>query len=549
MQFDERSLKESVDLPRDHTILAWHPQFVKDTLVDFDVIIHRGTVVDGSGQRRSFVADLGFREDRIAAVGDLNGARAKSTVDAQGLVVSPGFIDAHVHSEIALLGGRDQMAGALQGITTHFLSPDGFGWAPLSQAQARELWRYTQFAYQKMDHLSLDWPTVESYLSLFPGNSPLNVVPQAPHCAIRLAVMGWDTRVATDEELRGMERITREWMDAGAVGLCLGLDYSPSINADMRELVALARVLASYQGVFAAHMRYQVLGRYGAWQELLEVSREAEVPVHASHERVDEAAQAALDRVEQEDIDLTFESYLYPAGMTHIAMLLPVDVQDGGIDAMLLKMADPAVRRRSLVHLKEQLGTVGDQIVCSTGSGRFTGATLAEAADKAGRSWEEFAYDLVIEEEGHELWISPWLVSSEEKERIVRCTAVHPRMFIASDGGYNIAHPHPRSHGCFARVLRRFVRELGLLSLEEAIYKMSGFPAHRFGLKDRGCIAEGKAADVVVFDPVRIADRSTWQNPVQTAVGVEWVFVNGIPVVASGQPTGHLPGQVLRRSA
>ena len=515
--------------------------------MQFDYIVHGGTIVDGTGSREPFPADVGVIGDKIAAIGNLGIDQANRVIDAGGQVVSPGFIDVHVHSEIALLGGRDRLAAVHQGVTTQLLAPDGFGWAPLSPDRARELWHYTQFAYGDND-LPLDWPTAEAYLSIFSGRIPANVYPQVPHCAVRLRAMGWDARPATDEELNAMVATTREWMEAGAGVLCLGLDYQPSANADLRELVTLSKVTASYGGIYAAHVRYQILGRKRAWEETMEIARQGGIPVHISHERVDDEVAALLDKVEREGVDLTFESYLYPAGMTHMAMQVPMNFQLGSPEEMLSRLAHPKTREACLPYLREKLGSIGNQIVGYTRSGRFIGMTLAEAAERAGKSWEEFAYDLIVEEEGVEAFVFPWQTPTEQSEVTLNRTAVHPRMMIASDGVYNVPHPHPRSYGCFVRFLRRYVRERKLISLREAIYKMSGFPAHRFGLTDRGRIAEDLAADLVVFDPATVADQSTWQEPIQTAVGVNWVMVNGTLVIENGAPTGQLPGRVLRRS-
>jgi N-acyl-D-amino-acid deacylase len=515
--------------------------------MEFDHIIRGGQIADGSGTTKLFAADIGVNGDRIVAIGNLQSAQSQSTIDAAGQVVCPGFIDVHIHSELALLGGRDQLASVHQGVTTQLLAPDGFGWAPLSPQHAREFWHYAHFAYGATQ-LSFDWPTAEAYLDLFPGRIPANVYPQVPHCAVRLAAMGWAPRVATEAELGIMEEKTREWMEAGAGALCLGLDYQPSANADLRELVALSKIAASYGGVYAAHLRYQILGRPAAWEEIIDLSLQANIPVHVSHEGVDEQNESLLERADREDIDLSFESYLYAAGMTHVVMMLPMEFQIGSPQEVLDRMKLSRTREISLPYLKDKLGTQGNQIVGHTGSGRYSGMTLAQAAQSEGKSWEEFAYDLVIEEEGVEAFIFPWQVSEQEKETKLRRTAVHPRAMIASDGVYNVPHPHPRGYGCYAQVLRRYVRELGLLSLEEAVYKMSGFPAQRFGLKDRGRIAKGLGADLVVFDPATVADRSTFSEPVQTAVGINWVMVNGQWVIENGAPTGKLPGRVLRRA-
>ena len=514
----------------------------------FDCIIRNAAIVDGSGDRAPYAGDVGVAGDKIAAVGSLDGAQARTTIDAGGRALSPGFIDAHVHSEIPLLGGRDQLAALYQGVTTHFLAPDGFGWAPLSHDRAREMWRNTQFAYPDDKGLALDWSSPEEYLSIFPGKVPANVYPQVPHCAVRLGAMGWDPRPASDAELAVMAATTRQWLEAGAGVLCLGLDYQPSANADLRELVELSKIAASYGALYAAHLRYQILGRPRAWEEIIEISRQARIPVHVSHERVDGESEEILARIDREDVDLSFESYLYPAGMTHMLMQLPMPVQAGTPDEVLQRLKDPETRRASLPYLKQNLGPLGNQIVGYTPSGRYIGMTISAAAESLGKSWEDFIYDLIVEEDGVETFVCRWHTPEDKNQATIERTAVHPRMMIASDGIYDIPHPHPRGYGCFARVLRQFVRQRGLLSLQEAVYKMSGYPARRFGLADRGRIAEGMAADLVLFDPDTVADRSTWDEPVQRAVGVDQVMVNGTWVIERGEWTGHLPGRVLRRS-
>jgi N-acyl-D-amino-acid deacylase len=513
--------------------------------MQFDYIIQGGIVVDGTGKRDPFPADVGIFQDEITAIGKLDDAQASRTIDARGKAISPGFIDVHVHSEIALLGGRDQMGSVRQGVTTQLSAPDGFGWAPLSPKQIQELWHYTQFAYGDAE-LSFNWKRAEDYLGIFPGKIPANLYPQVPHCAVRLEAMGWDPRPATDVELARMEETTREWLEAGAGCLCLGLDYQPSANADLRELVALSKLASSYGAIYAAHIRYREIGRKRAWEETFELAKQSGIPVHISHERVDAESAELLERVDREDIDLTFESYLYPAGMTHLAMMLPLKFQVGSMEQRIETLHRPETREESLPHLRQSLGKDGNQIVGYTASGRYIGMTLAEAAASVNKSWEEFAYDLMIEENGVETFIFPWQSPREEFQTTLDETAVHPRMMIASDGVYNIPHPHPRGSGCFVQYLGRYVRERKLVSLEEAVYKMSGFPAERFGIKDRGRIAKGLAADLVVFDPETVADRSTWNNPIEPPVGVDWVLVNGVPVVEEGGLTGAVPGRVLR---
>ena len=512
----------------------------------FDTIISGGSIVDGTGKRDPYVADIGIQSEKITEIGDLHEADTSCRISAAGLVVCPGFVDVHVHSEISLLGGRDQYAALKQGVTTHLAAPDGFGWAPLAPKLARELWHYTQFAYGD-DEVPLNWQTPDEYLNMFNGRIPANLYPQVPHCAVRLGAMGWDARPATTDELKVMERTTRDWLDAGACCLCLGLDYQPSANADLNELVYLSKVAAGYDAIYAAHIRYQLIGRKAAWEETVEIAKQADIPVHVSHERVDDEVAEILAEVDREDIDLTFESYLYPAGMTHLAMLLPMKYQIGSPEEMLQNLENPDVQEQSLPYLREKLGE-GNQIIGYNNSGRYIGMLLFQAAEAEGKTNEEFAYDFIKQEAAIETFIMPWGTRSEESDRILDRTAHHPRMMIASDGVYNIPHPHPRSYGCFVQFLGKYVRDRQIVSLKEAVYKMSGFPAERFRLTDRGRIAEGLAADIVIFDPDTVADQSTWFEPVKPAIGVNWVFVNGIPVIDNDKVTDKLPGRVLRHT-
>ena len=513
--------------------------------MSFSLIIRNGDVIDGTGDRPPFRADVGVTGDVITAVDDLSTAKADCEIAASGRVVSPGFIDVHVHGEIALIGTPDQYGEVQQGITTQLLAPDGFGWARLAGARAQELWEYTLFAYGNVD-IEPPWNSIDDYLSLFDRRTPSNVVSQVPHCAIRAEVMGWEARVATDDELKQMEALTREWMEAGACALNLGLAYQPSSSADFRELVALCKVVAEYDGIYAAHQRYHILGREPAWRETMDLSREAGIPVHVSHERVDEISGPLLDEVEREDIDLTFESYLYSAGMTHMTMMLPMEYQHGSPVEVLERLRDPAVRANSLPVLREKLG-IADQICGFTRSGKHTGRRLRDLAQEANSSPESFAYDLLLEEAGLQAFVFPWQVPEEEAQHAVEATARHPLMMIASDGIYNIPHPHPRGMGCFARVLGEFVRDRGILTLEEAVSRMSAFPADRFRIPDRGRIEVGRAADLVLFDPDTVAAQSTYENPRRPPLGIDDVIVNGEAVIAEGVPTGVMSGRVVHR--
>jgi N-acyl-D-amino-acid deacylase len=516
--------------------------------LDADLLIRGGTVVDGTGAP-GYRADVAISGDRITAIGTLDGVNASHEIDATGKVVAPGFIDVHVHSEIALADPANTLrnGSVLQGVTTHLSGPDGFGYAPLDPAGATALWEADLFSHGHAN-LALDWPTAESYLGIFDGVTPINIVPQVPHCAVRYGVMGWDARPATDAELERMKRVTREWLEAGAVALCLGLDYQPSAFADTRELVELSKVAREYDAIYAAHVRYNDLGREDAWRETMEIGERAGIPVHISHEHVTPDTVPLLEEAAGR-CDLTFESYLYHAGCTHLALMLPIWAQAGGPDGIRERLRDPETRTLLRAHLAGKFADdpLARKVFVDTQTGRYIGQSLDEAATEAGLEVADFALQVLEEEHPYALMVYHRGTTPEFQEQAIRDTIRHPAMMVASDGLYHGASAHPRGFGTFARVLRLCVREMGAVSLEEAVQKMSGYPVERFRIRERGLLKEGYAADVVVFDPETVADRATWEEPRLEPAGIERVIVNGEVVVADGDRTGALPGRVLRR--
>ncbi|CAN5612932.1 D-aminoacylase [soil metagenome] len=517
--------------------------------MEFDSLIRNGTVIDGGGRNPGFAADIGITYGRVAAIGHLPDASAARIIDATGQVVSPGFIDVHLHSEVALLDKPNPLRfGALkQGVTTHLLAPDGFGWTHLNERRRREMWQYTLFSHGAAD-LGEPWPSAESYLSLFEGASPANVVPQVPHLPIRLAVMGWDARPATDTEIEAMKPLVREWL-AGAVAFNTGLDYQPAAYADTHELVELSRLAAAEGAFYAAHIRYGDLGKAGAWQETFEIAREAGTPVHISHEHVDAVTTPLLEEAET-SCDLTFESYMYPAGCTHLAMMLPTWAQAGGAEAVLDRIRDDKTRQTLGEVLEDRLTGANapkDLIVAANQSGRWIGESFFQIAQSEAISAGALALKMIEEEHPYALMVFHQPVQGAALDERIRSTIQHPRMMVASDGVYHSTFGHPRSTGCFARALRLCVREMGAVSLEQAVFKMSGFPAERFKIPARGLLREGFAADVVIFDPDTVTDLATWEKPQSDPTGISMVMVNGEIVVDVGVPTDATPGRVLRR--
>jgi N-acyl-D-amino-acid deacylase len=515
--------------------------------MEFDVLIRNGRVVDGTHNATATLADVGINGDRIEVIGKLGDATAATVIDAAGKIVAPGFIDVHIHSEIELLGGEHRYASLLQGVTTQLLTPDGFGWAPLTPEQARDLWVATVAIYGNLQ-IEPNWPTPQAFLKIFEGNTPANVLPQVPHTAVRLAAMGWDARPATDDELEHMRGLVRQWMEAGATCLCLGLDYQPSAYADTRELIELSKVAGEYDGIYTAHIRNNEIGREAAWRETMVIGKESGIPVHLSHEYVDDLTAPLLD--EADDLcDLTFESYMYPAGCTHLLNMLSIPLQAGGPDGVRQRLNDPEGRKQMRDHFQKRLSSDrakgADAVFANSRTGKYIGTSLFDAAEAENMEPGDFAMKIFDEEYPESLMVYHRGGTPEQHQDMVARTISHPKMMVASDGIYNGPHAHPRGYGCFSRALRLGVRELGAISLEEAIYKMSGFPAERFRIKDRGFLKEGFDADIVVFDPDTVADRSTWEQPRLEPVGIDRVLVNGKIVINQGSPTGEIPGKVL----
>jgi N-acyl-D-amino-acid deacylase len=510
--------------------------------MEFDLLIRGGLVVDGSGAPGQ-VADVGIQGGKIAAVGDLAGAVAGRVLEAKGRVVAPGLIDVHVHSELERLGGQEQFCGLLQGVTTELMSPDGFAWAPLSPERFAEVRDYLQVFYG--DKLpAFDSGSPADFLAQFAGRIPGNVVPQVPHLPIRVQVMGWAQRPATEEEIAQMLPLVRQWLDLGAVALATGLEYQPTAWSDLRELVALSRPVAERGGIYVTHQR-------GYWdhverglKETIAVGREAGIPVHVSHLAVTDAAIGLMAEAVAGGSDLSFEMYPYPASCTHLMMVLPGWAQSGGHAAVMARLADSDQRSRMAEETEQSLRARGRVMLAGVdGGAELEGRYLDELAREAGKPMAEFMFDLLRAHGGRALVVYHW-PPERDGEALLRRTVQHPLFMGGSDGLYAAGRPHPRGFGTFARFLGPYVRE-GVLPLEQMVHKLSGYPAERFRIKDRGLLRPGLAADVIVFDPQRLEDRATFGMGRQNPVGMETVLVNGVVAVAGGTPTGALPGRVL----
>jgi len=529
----------------------------------FDLIIRGGCILDGSGNP-SLVADVGIVGERIAAIGDLSAAveaGGARVIEAHGKVVCPGFIDMHSHSDLALLAGRAIDPKVRQGITTEVIGQDGIAAAPMA-AEHIPRWRQHLAALNGDPPVSWRWRSFDDYLDeLAAAGVAQNVVAYVPHGNVRLAVMGVEGRPATDDELRRMQQLVRESHEQGAFALSTGLTYMPCSYSDERELAALAEATAEAGGFFVTHMRNEGVRILEAMQEMLGAARPYGCPVHISHFQIAGRRNfhklpevfALLDRAPGDGVDVTFDQYPYTAGSTMMSSLLPPFAHAGGTDMLLARLSSPeqrtAIREAMLVTGKGWQSNIHnvawDQIfvaaVASEANAVYVGQSVAAVAERRGTDPFDTVFDLVLEEAN-----AVSMVSFYQGEEIVRAIMRHPLHTVSTDGLLS-GSPHPRVYGSFPRILGHYVRDEKVLSLAEAVHHMTGSPARRLGLRQRGLIREGYFADITVFDPGTVIDRATYANPKQFPIGITHVLVNGRLVVDDERVCGALAGRVLRK--
>ncbi|HVO80182.1 MAG TPA: D-aminoacylase [Terriglobales bacterium] len=547
--------------------VVWTPQLHAQTepasSPTYDVIIRNGRIIDGTGN--PWVSgDVALRGERIAAIGNLAEATAKRTIDASGLIVSPGFIDMLGQSEMALLIDNRSLSKLSQGITTE-ITGEGASIAPQNATTlaslAPELDRY---------HLKVDWTTLDGYFArLEKSGTPLNLGTYVGAAQVREAVLGSANRAPSPEELEKMKDLVAQAMQQGAFGISTALIYPPGHYAKTDELVELAKVVGQYGGIYATHMRSEGRFEVRAIDEALQIGREARVPVEIFHLKVIGKSRwgsmpkivAKIQAARDSGQDVSADMYPYVAGGTALAASLPPWVADGGRIKLLERLHDPATRSR----IKEELKTEHDDwenLFLDSGGGRgvmvagiekpelkqFDGKTIAEIAEIEKKSETDALMDLVVEDEARTGAI--YFIAGEDD---LQYGLKQPWTSIgldanesSPDGPLFEAHDHPRAYGSMPRFLGHYVREQHLLPLEQAIRKITSLPAQRERLRDRGLLKVGYFADVTVFDPATVVDHATYENPVQLSEGVKYVFVNGQLEFENGRLTGAAAGQVLR---
>ncbi len=513
----------------------------------FDLIIRNGTVVDGQ-KRPRYQADVGIAGDRIVAVESLAGAEALSEIDATDRIVAPGFIDVHTHSDAVLLTQPHLLSKTTQGFTTEFLMLDGISYAPVS-AQTVHAWiQYLRSLNGLRFEQYTGWRSIADYMSLLDGRTAQNVATFIPYANVRALALGFGERHANDHQLADLQELVRQGMREGACGLSTGLDYVDECFADTGELAAAAQGIRAKQGVYVTHVRY-ARGTLEGVKEAVEIGRRAGVPVHISHLKGTSAAEVEaiidyIDLVAVNEVDFSFDVYPYMGSSTMLQYLLPLEVWSDGVLAAYGKLADSGLRDR----FQRRLETMNlAQIIVAWMPGHdnrhLCGMSLEQYVRRTRRRAADALCDLLIEE-----GMAVLLVFQRSEDGLESEFLAHPCYMMGSDGiFFGGGKIHPRQYGSATRLLGHYVRRKRLMSLEDAVYKLSGFPAARYKLSSRGAVRKGYFADLVIFDPETVHDNATFDDPHQLSTGVEDVIVNGAPILREGNPiSGALPGRYLR---
>jgi len=529
----------------------------------YDLIIEHGRVIDGTGAPW-FAADVGIRAGRIAAIGRLDKATASRRIDAAGRIVAPGFIDMLGQSELTLLVDPHVPSKIYQGITTE-ITGEGESVAPVNAAIAKE-------AAPKFAHYGIaqNWNDFSAYFArLEKQGIGINMGTYVGATTVREMIVGYADRAASPDELTRMQAIVATAMRQGALGVSSALEYAPAPYAGTEELIALARTAAQFGGIYATHMRSEQASIMAAIEETIRIGREAHISVEIWHLKAGGVGNfglmpeivARIERARAAGVDIAADTYAYPAWYNDLSAFIPPWAHDGGDSKLIERLKDPAVR----VRLKAELATDAsdwdnewqsvpgpEAIVIATvlnpKMADLQGRSIADIAKARGTDPKDTLFDILIED-GAKTSVAVFAMSEPD----IALAAVQPWVSFCNDsegtspeGLLGKEFPHPRAYGTFPRVLRKYVREERRMRLEEAIRKFTSLPASRLRLSDRGVIKAGLWADIVVFDPEQITDKATFSAPKQLSVGMQWVLVNGVPVIDDGVSTNALPGRVLR---
>ncbi|PYC76391.1 N-acyl-D-amino-acid deacylase [Streptomyces tateyamensis] len=524
-------------------------------------LLFRGaTVVDGSGAP-GVRADVLVRDGMVAELG--TGLIGRQIVDADGLVLAPGFIDMHAHSDLQLLVEPAHPSRVTQGVTCEVLGQDGLSYAPVDERTLAPLRRQLAGWNGDPDGFDWNWRTVGQFLDrLDAAGTAVNACYLVPHGTLRALVLGWERRAPGPGELDRMRALLAQGLAEGAVGMSSGLSYTPGMYADTAELVALCEVVAAHGGYHSPHQRSYGEGALAGYAEMVEIALATGCPLHLAHATMNFGVNrgragellALLDAAVAAGCDLTLDSYPYLPGSTTLAALLPSWAAEGGPGATLARLRDAGQRERIRQAWEERgsdgchgvtvdWATVQISGVRTVQSAGVVGRTVAELARERGTSGTEVCFELLQADE-----LGTTILQHVGHEENVRAIMRHSAHTAGSDGLLVGARPHPRGWGTFARYLGHYARELGVLTVEQAVHRMTGRPARRLRLVRRGLVRPGYHADLVLFDPATVADAATFEDPRRPAVGIRHVYVNGTAVLRDARPTGARPGRALRRT-
>jgi N-acyl-D-amino-acid deacylase len=527
----------------------------------YDVVIRHGTIYDGTGAPAKS-GDVAILDDRIAAIGDLGGERGREEVDATGLAVAPGFINMLSHSETSLIADGHAQGTLRQGVTLEVFGESSMG--PINEPMKKDL-----MDRQGDIKFNIVWNTLGGYLDhLMARGISTNVASFVSAATVRANEIGLDNRPPTPEELDRMRAHVRTAMDEGAMGLTTALIYIPGVFARTDELVELAKVASASGGMYISHMRSEGDRLLEAIDETLTIAREARIRAEIYHLKESgqsnwnklDAVIAKIEGARKEGLDITADMYNYTAGSTGLDAAMPPWVQEGGYKAWAQRLQDPKIRERVRREMTAPGPAWENLMLAAGGKGtllvgfknealrQYAGKTLEDVATARGKSVQDTAMDLVVED-GSRVQVVYFLMSEENVKRQIALPWVSfgsDASSMAPEGVFVKTSTHPRAYGNFARLLGKYVRDEHVIPMEEAIRRLTSFPAATLRIKDRGTLAPAFFADIVVFDPKTIADTSTYEKPHQYAVGVKHVWVNGGQVLKNGEHTGQKPGRVVR---
>jgi len=524
----------------------------------FDILIRKAMVIDGAGNPW-FKADIGVKDGKIERIGKIEKETADYIIDASGLVASPGFIDMHSHADLAILGFPKAENLIMQGVTTAVTGNCGISLAPLD-SKTMSLLKKDVPAEFKMDW---GWRSFSDFFQEVKKNgTAINIAPLVGHGTIRTAVMGFDDRVPTKEEMKKMANLLSQSMEAGAFGVSTGLIYPPGVYSKTPELIELAKVAAKYGGIYVSHIRGEseiLIGLINAVKEAIEIGEKADIPVEISHHKASgeknwgkvKKTLKIMEEAQTRGVEVTCDVYPYTAGSASLKSLLPPWALEGGTEKMIKRLRGSESRKRIENEFLKK-GTPGwgepEEILISHSALHkdFEGRTLGEIAKSKGENLHKVLIDLLLEEKG-ETGMVTFTMAEEDVSTVIssRLSMIGSDSEVCNPGAGG--KPHPRTYGTFPRILGRYVREKKILTLEEAVRKMTSFPAQKIGLPNRGLLKEGMWADIVILDPQNVIDKASYMNPHQYPEGIEYVLVNGEIVVGDSKHTGRLSGKILKK--